>query len=119
VAVVALDPEAIAQWAQARRLPDTSYAALVRSTEVHDLVASCIEKLNAKLNPWETIKKFVLADADFTVASGELTPSLKVKRNVVEQRYGEQIALLYPVLDVPSFDLDHLTDAQLSGDLAG
>jgi long-chain acyl-CoA synthetase len=118
VAVVALDPDAIAQWAQARHLPETSYDGLVRSAEVHDLVAGCIAKLNAKLNPWETIKKFVLADADFTVASGELTPSLKVKRNVVEQRYGDRIALLYPALDIPSFDLDHLTDAELSGDLA-
>jgi long-chain acyl-CoA synthetase len=118
VAVVALDPEAIAQWARARHLPDTSYDVLVRSAEVHDLVTARIDKLNAKLNPWETIKKFVLADADLTVASGELTPSLKDKRNVVEQRYGERIALLYPTLDVPSFVLDHLTDAELSGDLA-
>jgi long-chain acyl-CoA synthetase len=118
VAVVALDPDAITQWAEARHLPDTSYDALVRSAQVHDLVAGCIEKLNAKLNPWETIKEFVLADADFTVASGELTPSLKVKRNVVEQRYAEQIALLYPVVDAPSFELDDLTDAELSEELA-
>jgi len=118
VAVVAIDPDAIAQWAEARHLPDTSYDVLVRSAQVRDLVAGCIEKLNAKLNPWETIKEFVLADADFTVASGELTPSLKVKRSVVEQRYAEQIRLLYPVVEVPSFELDELTDAELSEELA-
>jgi len=119
VAVVALDPEAIAQWAQSHHVAGSSYDALVRSAEVHDLVAACVEKLNAKLNPWETIKSFVLADADFTVESGELTPSLKVKRNVVEQRYADRIALLYPTISAPSFDLDHLTDAELSGELAG
>ena len=119
VAVVALDPEAIAHWAELRQLPDTSYDTLVRSPEAYDLVAACVEKLNAKLNPWETIKKFMIADADFTVESGELTPSLKVKRNVVEQRYGERIAVLYPVLSVPTFDLDHLTDDELSRELAG
>jgi long-chain acyl-CoA synthetase len=116
---VALDPEAITQWAEAHHRPDTSYDVLIRSPEVHVLIGDCIEKLNAKLNPWETIKKFVLADADFTIASGELTPSLKVKRNVVEQRYAEQIAALYPTLDVPSFDLDLLSDAELSGELVG
>jgi long-chain acyl-CoA synthetase len=119
VAVVALDPESITQWAQARHLPDTSYDALVRSDEVHDLVAAAVEKLNKKLNPWETIEKFLLADADFTVDSGELTPSLKVKRNVVEQRYADRIARLYPAVSVPSFDLDELTDAELSGELTG
>jgi long-chain acyl-CoA synthetase len=119
VAVISLDPEAIAQWAQAHHVTGSTYDALVRTPEVHDLVAASIEKLNARLNPWETIKKFILADSDFTVESGELTPSLKVKRNVVEQRYGERIAQLYPTLDVPTFELDHLTDAELSGELAG
>ncbi len=118
VAVVAVDPEAIVPWAQARHLPDTSYDALMRSAEVHELIAAGIDKLNAKLNPWETIKKFILADADFTVESGELTPSLKVKRNVVEQRYGERVALMYPSLSLPNFEMDDLTDAELSGELA-
>jgi len=119
IAVVALDAEAITQWAAARHLADTSYDVLVRSAEVHDLVAGCVDKLNRTLNPWETIKKFLVADADFTVDSGELTPSLKVKRNVVEQRYADRIALLYPTLSVPSYELDALTDAELSRDLAG
>jgi len=104
--------------ARARHVTDTSYGVLVRSAEVHDLVAACVEKLNARLNPWETTENLILADADFTVASGELTPSLKA-RAVVAERYDERIARLYRSVSVRMVDLDHLTDDELSEELAG
>ena len=60
------------------------------------MVGGYVETLNARLNRWETIKKWILLDHDLTVESGELTPSLKVKRKVVEDNYksADQRALL-------------------------
>jgi len=72
-----------------------SYAEVVSSAPVHDMVAGYVDELNARLNRWETIKKWLLLDHDFTVESGELTPSLKVKRKVVEDNYRAEIEGLY------------------------
>ena len=63
------------------------YAAIVKSDACHQMVAGYVDELNKNLNRWETIKKWELLDHDLTVESGELTPSMKVKRNVVEDNY--------------------------------
>ncbi len=54
------------------------------SKEIHDLIEGQIEELNSKINRWETIKKFAILDHDLSIENGEITPSMKVKRNVVE-----------------------------------
>ncbi|MFZ0142542.1 MAG: long-chain fatty acid--CoA ligase, partial [Aeromicrobium sp.] len=54
---------------------------------MHDVISHDVDELNSKLNRWETIKKFEILDHDLTVESGELTPSLKLKRKVVEENY--------------------------------
>ena len=59
------------------------------------MVQGYVDTLNGQLNRWETIKKFELLDHDLTVESGELTPSMKVKRNVVEDNYSGNIDKLY------------------------
>ena len=59
------------------------------------MVAGYVDELNSRLNRWETIKKWQLLDHDLTVESGELTPSMKVKRNVVEDNNKELIDSLY------------------------
>ena len=59
------------------------------------MVAAYVEELNGKLNRWETIKKWELLDHDLTVESGELTPSMKVKRSVVETNYADLIDAFY------------------------
>ena len=59
------------------------------------MVGGYIDQLNAKLNRWETIKKWMLLDRDLTIESGELTPSMKVKRKVVEDNYKAEIDGLY------------------------
>ena len=63
--------------------------------EVQDLVAGYVEELNKRLNRWETIKKFALLDHDLTQETGELTPTLKLKRNVVNERYEDVFESLY------------------------
>ena len=59
------------------------------------MVAGYVDELNSKLNRWETIKKWELLDHDLTVESGELTPSMKVKRSVVQEQQQGRIDAFY------------------------
>ncbi len=95
VALITLDPDAMEGWAAENGMAGSSYADIVGSQQVKDMVAGYVETLNGRLNRWETIKKWVLLDHDLTVESGELTPSMKVKRKVVEQNYRDDIEKLY------------------------
>jgi long-chain acyl-CoA synthetase len=83
-ALITLDPDAVAEWAAAHGQAGKSYTEVVRSPEIQALVQSQIDELNTKVNRWETIKKFAILDHDLSIESGEITPSMKVKRNVVE-----------------------------------
>jgi long-chain acyl-CoA synthetase len=95
IALITLDPDAMATWAEENEMGDASYTEVVNSQPVKDMVAGYVEELNGRLNRWETIKKWELLDHDLTVESGELTPSMKVKRNVVEENYKQRIDALY------------------------
>jgi long-chain acyl-CoA synthetase len=95
VALITLDPDAMEGWAAENGMAGASYADIVGSQQVRDMVGGYVETLNARLNRWETIKKWILLDHDLTVESGELTPSMKVKRKVVEQNYRDDIDRLY------------------------
>jgi long-chain acyl-CoA synthetase len=95
VALITLDPDAITGWAAENGMEGASYAEIVASQPVREMVAGYVDQLNARLNRWETIKKWELLDHDLTVESGELTPSLKVKRKVVEENNKDLIGSLY------------------------
>ena len=95
VALVTLDPDAMAGWAEENGMAGASYHDIVTSEKVHEMVAGYVEELNGRLNRWETIKKWEILDHDLTIESGELTPSMKVKRNVVEKNNQERIAAFY------------------------
>jgi long-chain acyl-CoA synthetase len=84
-ALVTLEPDAVNAWAAGHGLAGKSYAEIAASPQIREELDRVFEELNAKLNRWETIKKFAVLDRDLTVESGELTPSLKVKRKVVEE----------------------------------
>ena len=62
------------------------------------MVQGYVDELNARLNRWETIKKFVILPRDLTVEDGELTPSMKVKRSVVAEKYKDELDSLPPAL---------------------
>ena len=59
------------------------------------MVEGYVKELNARLNRWETIKKFAILPRDLSVEDGELTPSLKIKRKVVETRFSDVIESMY------------------------
>jgi long-chain acyl-CoA synthetase len=86
-ALITLDPDAVAGWAPAHGMAGKSYEEIVTSPEMLAVISHDVDELNSKLNRWETIKKFQILDHDLTVESGELTPSLKLKRKVVEENY--------------------------------
>jgi len=95
VALVVIDPDQANDWAKQNGMEGASYADIVKAPALQAIIAGHIDELNSRLNRWETIKKHVILDHDLTVESGELTPSLKVKRKVVEDNNKDLIASLY------------------------
>lgn len=93
--LVTLDPEAITGWAAGTPLEGKSYAEIVGSDEAKAMVAGHIDELNAKLNRWETIKKFTILPRDLTIEHGEITPSMKLKRRTVETNFASDIEKMY------------------------
>ncbi|NMI02174.1 AMP-dependent synthetase/ligase [Pseudonocardia acidicola] len=94
-ALIALDPDAVKVWAATQQLGDLPYSELLASAQVHELVQGYIDRLNAQLNRWETIKKFVLLERELTIEDGELTPSLKIRRKKVEAANLDRLDALY------------------------
>ena len=86
-ALVTLDPEAIEGWAQQNGLGGKSYAEIVTSPQAREMVQGYLDELNMGLNRWEQIKRFTILDKDLTIEEGELTPSMKLKRKVVSEKY--------------------------------
>jgi long-chain acyl-CoA synthetase len=82
-------------WARANGVPFTSRPELVASDKVRNLYRGIVEDLNKRLAQFETIKKIVVVPDEFTVATGEITPTLKLKRRVIEAKYKQQIDELY------------------------
>src|SRR5690625_366683 len=94
-ALITLDPDAVAAWAEENGMSGADYSTVVSSDAMRQTIQSQIDQMNANLNRWETIKKFAILRQDFTPESGELTPSLKVKRKVVEGNYQDILENFY------------------------
>ncbi|WP_175408800.1 long-chain fatty acid--CoA ligase [Streptomyces sp. TRM64462] len=94
-ALIALDEAALQGWASEHGLGGRAYAELVATQQVKDMVQGYVDRLNEGLQRWQTIKKFRLLPRDLDVEHGELTPSLKLKRPVVEREYKSLIEEMY------------------------
>ena len=94
-ALVALDPDSAAAWAEKNGKAGASIEQLSKDDDVKAVVQAAVDDLNSGLNRWETIKQFRILPKELSVESGELTPSLKVKRKVVEQEFSELIDNMY------------------------
>ena len=93
--LVALDPEAIGKWAAAHGLGGKGYAEVVASAEVKALIAPYIDEVNKDVSPWEQVKRWTILPADLTLEAGDLTPSMKLKRKAVEQKYKDVLEGFY------------------------
>ncbi|MEV6791213.1 AMP-dependent synthetase/ligase [Streptomyces sp. NPDC051320] len=94
-ALIALDEPTILGWAEENGLGGRTYADVVASQEVESLIDGYVQRLNEGLQRWQTVKKFRLLPRDLDIEHGELTPSLKLKRPVVEREYRTLIEDMY------------------------
>ncbi|MBB3732534.1 AMP-dependent synthetase/ligase [Nonomuraea dietziae] len=93
-ALVTLDMEVVRPWAAAEGLPDEA-EKLREHPRMREEVAKAVKQVNQTLASYETVKEFAILGTDFSVETGELTPSLKVKRKVVEQHFGDTLDAFY------------------------
>jgi long-chain acyl-CoA synthetase len=94
VALITLDPEEIVPWAKEQGLPEDP-ATLANEPKVRELIQGVLDGVNDRYARVEQIKKFAILDHDLSQETGELTPTLKVKRNVINEKYEELFDRLY------------------------
>ena len=94
-ALIALDEPTIMGWAKDHGLEGRSYAEVVASEQVRELVDGYVERVNEGLQRWQQIRKFRLLPRDLDIEHGEVTPSLKVKRPVVERTFKDLLDDMY------------------------
>jgi long-chain acyl-CoA synthetase len=95
VMLITLDEDEVVPWAKGEGIDDTSIGALARDERVRALVQGELDKANARYAQVEQVKRFFILDHDLSQETGELTPTLKVKRNVVYDKYAESFDALY------------------------
>lgn len=95
VALVSLDADGLKDWAASHEMAEKSFSEVARDPKLNDAVAGYVEELNRHLNRWEQVKRFSIIDRELTVESGDLTPSLKLKRKVVVDNFHDKIDDLY------------------------
>jgi long-chain acyl-CoA synthetase len=94
VVLITLDEEEIVPWARDQGIP-TDLASLAAHEKVHALIQDELDRVNARYAQVEQVKKFAILDHDLSQETGELTPTLKVKRNVVNDKYATLFDSLY------------------------
>ena len=90
-----IDQENVEKFAQDRDIPFSNYSSLTRTTEVQELIGIEVERVNRKFARVEQIKKFWLLENQLTAEDDELTPTMKLKRKLVEKKYAEKIEAMY------------------------
>ena len=83
------------EWARENSIPFTSRAELIADPKVQALYESIVEAINTNLARFEKLKRVMLVADEFTVDNGALTPTMKLRRRVIEERYKKQIGELY------------------------
>jgi long-chain acyl-CoA synthetase len=94
VVLITLDEEEIATYAREHNLPEDT-SKLCEESSVREMIGEQVERANRRYAPVEQVKKFVILPHDLTQETGELTPTLKVKRNVVATKYADVLDALY------------------------
>src|SRR5437588_3433080 len=95
VALITINPEELSKFAREQGIPTSEAAAIVKHPKVAERVGRTVEEKNTQLQSYAKIKRFTVLPTDFSLDGGELTPTLKVKRKVVSQKYKDAIEELY------------------------
>ncbi len=93
--IIMIDHENVEKFAQDHDVPFSNYASLTRAPEVQELIQGVIDEVNKKFARVEQIKKFFLLDTQLTAEDEELTPTMKLKRKLVQTKYAPQIEAMY------------------------
>ena len=93
--IVMIDQENVEKYAQDQDVPFSNYASLTRTPEVQALIQTELDRVNAKFARVEQIKKFFLLDTQLSAEDEELTPTMKLKRKLIEKKYAPQIEAMY------------------------
>jgi long-chain acyl-CoA synthetase len=95
-ALITIDPESLPGWLEKNDRPaDTKLGDIVDDPDLRAEVQTAIDDANKAVSKAESIRKFVILAEDWTEAGGQLTPSLKLKRNVVHKEAADQIDAIY------------------------
>jgi long-chain acyl-CoA synthetase len=93
VAVIVPDPEFVAAYANGDERSDLS--VLAANPDLSKAIAAAVNRVNLALSPSERVRRFVVAPEPFTIANGQMTPTLKIKRHVIREIYGASLDALY------------------------
>jgi long-chain acyl-CoA synthetase len=93
--IVMIDQENVEKFAQDHDVPFSNYASLTRAPEVQALIQGELDRVNRKFARVEQVKKFFLLDTQLSAEDEELTPTMKLKRKLVQQKYAPQIEAMY------------------------
>ncbi len=93
--IIMIDQENVEKFAQDHDVPFSNYASLTRAAEVQELIQGEIDRVNKKFARVEQIKKFFLLETQLTAEDEELTPTMKLKRRLVQTKYAPQIEAMY------------------------
>jgi long-chain acyl-CoA synthetase len=94
-ALITIDPEMIKGWIAANNKTGATVATLVNDPDLHAVIQTAVDEANKAVSKAESIRKFAILAEDFSIAGGQLTAKLSVKRHVVAQQYAETITALY------------------------
>jgi long-chain acyl-CoA synthetase len=98
-ALIVPDYEAVKEYADANRIQYKTVDELVNMKQIYELLEKDLQQFQRKLAGHEKVRKFAILDKPFTIEEGEMTPSLKLKRKVIEERYKELIEGMYKGLN--------------------
>ncbi|MDH7603856.1 MAG: long-chain fatty acid--CoA ligase [Melioribacter sp.] len=98
-ALIVPDFDALKEYADANRIQYNSVEELVKMKQIYELLDRELDQFQKKLANFERIRKFAILDKPFSIETGELTPSLKVRRKVIEERYKDLIEEMYRGLE--------------------
>ena len=94
-ALIQIDLDTVGKWAQERGLAYTTYESLAKLEPVYELVDVAVKQVNERFSRVENIRKFVILGKQLDHDDGELTATMKVRRNVIEKKFATEIASIY------------------------
>ena len=94
-ALITLDPDSIKSWVKSNKKAGAAIADLTTDPALIDVIQTAVDEANKAVSRAESIRKFTILPQDFTIADGQLTAKLSVKRHVVNQQFAQEIADLF------------------------